>query len=285
LIKGTSFESSRVGQCQLKAQLGASSKRGMHIMRQNANGMGAINHVTYVVVHRPASHAKRVHQRGINISSTYTAVHRPASHAKSFEATMQQQQQQQATGMSAVVPSRTVVGTGDGAFSSVAAQASVGVVAAQAHGVESDDLQQDLQPSPAAPVVEPMGHHGRSEEILLEEEEDSGAPAAPPIASVPTDGPGQQQHASDGAAVEPRVERRSSGEILSDEEEVSRQAAAATSNAGVPADRRQETDVERGGEQLPLPQASDGAAVVPRAGGVDMVGPVVEPRPEGPAPQ
>jgi hypothetical protein len=148
----------------------------MHIMRQNANGMGAINHVTYVVVHRPASHAKRVHQRGINISSTYTAVHRPASHAKSFEATMQQQQQ--ATGVSAVVPSRTVVGTGDGAFSSIAAQASVGVVAAQAHGVESDDLQQDLQPSPAAPVVEPMGHHGRSEEILLEEERRFGSPSS-----------------------------------------------------------------------------------------------------------
>jgi hypothetical protein len=168
-------------------------------------------------------------------------------------------QQQQATGVSAVEPSRTVVGTGDG------------VVGAQAHGVEI--LHQDLQPSPAAPVVEPMGHHGRSEEILLEDEEDSGAPAAPPIASVPADG--QQQHASDGAAVERRagsvemvgsvetggeqlalpqasdgaavvlrVERRSSGrEILSDEEEGSSQATAAPPTA----DRRQETAVESDG--------------------------------------
>jgi hypothetical protein len=117
-----------------------------------------------------------------------------------------------------------------------------------------------------------MGHHGRSEDILLEEEEDSGGPAAPPIASVPADG--QQQHASDGSVEmvgEPRVQRRSSGEIISDEDDVSSQATAAPPNAGVPADRRQETDVESGGEQLALPQASDGAAVVPRAGSVEIV--------------
>jgi hypothetical protein len=110
-----------------------------------------------------------------------------------------------------------------------------------------------------------MGHHGRSEDILLEEEEDSGGPAAPPIASVPADG--QQQHASDGSVEmvgEPRVQRRSSGGIISDEDDVSSQAPAAPPNAGVPADRRQETDVETGGEQLALPQASDGAAVVLR---------------------
>jgi hypothetical protein len=62
----------------------------------------------------------------------------------------------------------------------------------------------------------------------------------------------------------PRVQRRSSGEIISDEDDVSSQAPAAPPNAGVPADRRQETDVETGGEQLALPQASDGAAVVLR---------------------